>query len=143
MGCAMITQVKKEKGFTLIELMITVMVIGILVGIAIPAYQDYIEEARRSQAQVKMLSLSQDLERFYNVRMTYTGFNIEPGDLIIPRGSLEPFYELEIVTASNGQSFEIISTPRGAQSRDECGALSVNSMGVRSHRGPSGGRCWK
>ena len=64
---------KIQKGFTLIELMIAVAIIGILAGIALPAYQDYVRQARRSDAGAALLDFAQDLERWRVNNPSYAG----------------------------------------------------------------------
>lgn len=57
---------KHPYGFTLIELMITVVIIGILAGIAYPSYRDYVTQARRSEAQTLLLSVVNQQEKFFS-----------------------------------------------------------------------------
>jgi len=73
---------KKQKGFTLIELMITVAIIGILAGIAIPAYTDYVRRSRLSDAYNHLSTLSLKAEQNFQNNATYvkTGFCVaDPG----------------------------------------------------------------
>ena len=60
------------KGFTLIELMVTVAIMGIIAIIAIPSYMDYMERARRADGYEALTSMVQSQERFYLNRYTYT-----------------------------------------------------------------------
>ncbi len=60
------------RGFTLIELMITVMIIGILSAIAIPQYQQYVTKARRAEAKAGLARVQGALERYFTVNNTYT-----------------------------------------------------------------------
>ena len=57
---------KHPYGFTLIELMITVVIIGVLAGIAYPGYRDYVTQARRSEAQTLLLSIVNQQEKFFS-----------------------------------------------------------------------------
>lgn len=59
-------------GFTLVEVMITVVIIGILVGIAYPSYQNYTRQARRADAQSAVMQMANRLEKFFTYCNTYT-----------------------------------------------------------------------
>ena len=61
----------KVKGYTLIELMIVVAVVGILASVAYPAYKSQVEQTRRSTAQADLLELSSFMERWYTENFTY------------------------------------------------------------------------
>ena len=71
----------RSRGFTLIEVMMTVVIIGILAAIAYPAYQDQVRKGRRADAMAQLLTLAQAYERFYTSNNTYAGFwaTVPPG----------------------------------------------------------------
>ena len=56
---------KNSKGFTLIELMVTVVIVSILAAVALPAYQQYVTKSKRNQAKAVILGISQSEERYY------------------------------------------------------------------------------
>ncbi len=62
----------RARGFTLVEVMVTVAIIAILASVAIPAYQDQIRKARRSDGQSLLLDIAQQQERFLTANSTYT-----------------------------------------------------------------------
>lgn len=64
---------KRVRGFTLIEVMVVVAIIGILASVAYPSYQDYVLRSRISEAAGAMEGLRTDMERFYQDNWTYAG----------------------------------------------------------------------
>ena len=124
-----------SKGFTLIELMIVVAIVGILAAIAYPAYTDNTRKARRADAQSVLMGLASAMERFYTENNTYTGAGASgntgaPGIYATeaPIDGSTKYYDLTIHDASN-TTFEVRATPKGAQAGD--GFISLNSVGVR------------
>lgn len=136
---------KGAQGFTLIELMIVVVILGIVVAIAVPAYQMYVTKGRRQDGKAKVMEVAQRLERYYSERLTYT---TSPTDLgyTNPLKSDQGFYTLTIA-ANDGStiasSFKITAAPQGVQStRDTaCGSLIMTSENVRS-TSTSATNCW-
>jgi type IV pilus assembly protein PilE len=139
--------VKKKKGFTLIELMITVAIVGILAGIAYPSYVNQVKKSRRSDATVALLGLANAMERRYTETNSYCdaggagGANIcgAPGDNDTGSPSIYPtqspidgatkYYDLTIDDADDN-SYTLTATPINAQASD--GLLQLTHTGVRS-----------
>ncbi|MBH0048725.1 type IV pilin protein [Pseudoalteromonas sp. SWYJZ19] len=128
-------RVKKPSGFTLIELMIVIAIIGILYAIALPSYTSYIQQSRRADIQQVLLQQTAVLER------QYTRVGGYPNTFTFPTSDYYSFsYTTDATTgASNGSEFTIQVTPKGAQKSDECGKLSVNQSGTKS---ADKSKCW-
>lgn len=128
-----------QRGFTLLEVLITVIIVGILAATASMGYMSYVERAHRSEAKSVLMDLSQRLERHYTDEGTYDGFDVPDNLSRIPaEESRNQTYSINVDT--DDQSFTITASPSGAQTEDKCGDLSVDNVGRRSSEG--GGDCW-
>lgn len=131
-------------GFTLIELMITVSIVGILAAIAIPAYTAYMRQANRTDATRTMLQDAQALQRCYSQNFTYTtGCSIVAGTTSSPAG----YYSI-LVTIPTTTTYTLTATPqKSPQTGDsECAQFTLSSTGQQAAQN-SGGTdttttCW-
>ena len=122
-----------DNGFTLIELMITVVIIGILASIALPSYQESLRKGRRSDGQAELLRIASLQERyFYNNGEYAENLSDLPSfsaDAVI---SPEGFYTLSVDNPSSctkSHCFRLKATPRGSQAGDD--NLLLSSTGVK------------
>lgn len=131
----------ENSGFTLIELMIVVAIIGILAAIAYPSYQNHIEKTRRSVAQAELMELAQWMERRYTASYDYRDGTDAP-DLPFetsPRDGNATFYNLKFQGTVARDSFTLEAAPAGAQANDDCGTLTLDSSGTK---GAAKSGCW-
>lgn len=125
----------KSAGFTLIELMIVVAILGIIVAIALPSYQNSVTKTRRADAQGVLTSLANTMERFYTTNSTYAGATLGSGatDIFPNQAPLDgptKYYNLSFVGTPDATSFTLQAAPIGAQTGD--GNLRLTSIGVRT-----------
>jgi len=135
----------KQLGFTLIELMIVVTIIGILVTIAIPSYRDYGVRATRSVGHAELLKAVSRQEQYFINNKSYTA------DLTALGYPASPYYindqgqaqatatnSVYAITATSASSneFTVTATPQNGQvDDDECGSLSINQYGEKTETG--------
>lgn len=134
----------KTKGFTLLELLISVAIVGILTALAYPSYERYIQDGRRSDAQQEMLETAVILERFYSRNGGYPDSDTFT-DLPVSTGYTYAYQNTDKPeNAANFRSlgFQLSATPNGAQIGDRCGVLSINHQGETTASG-NGNDCWK
>lgn len=134
-------QMEKKSGFTLLELVIAIAVIGIIVAIAFPAYQNQVEDTRRRTAQADLLELAQWMERRYSNGFDYRNGGNNP---VLPFSQSPQqgttFYNLSFAAAVGRDTYTLQAVPTGAQTGDDCGTLTLNEQGIRGAALAAG--CW-
>lgn len=125
----------RASGFTLVELMLVVAIIGILASIALPSYNEHVRKARRTAGAACAAAVAQQAERYYTTNLRYTGF---AADTSICEPKALEYYNILVATPTN-RSYTVSASPIGAQSGDSCGVLSVTQTGAKS---PDTAGCW-
>ncbi|HRK56381.1 MAG TPA: type IV pilin protein [Burkholderiaceae bacterium] len=123
-----------HQGFTLMEVIVTMMVIAILSAIAIPNYTAYVQRGYRSEAKSMLLAAAQWQQRFRTETNAYalaaTGLPVGM-DVVPATGAARYNVTIEDPPPVVG-GFRLLATPVGAQAGDECGVFRVDHLGARS-----------
>ncbi len=133
--------INRTKGFTLIELMVVVAIIGIISAIAFPSYESYMKKSRRADAKVALTTIADRQERSYLQNNTYS---TTLAAINMNATSDEGYYKLAIVSAT-ATAFQATATAQGAQLSDtKCKSFSIDSIGAKISNGGPGdaNNCW-
>lgn len=142
---------RRAAGFTLIELMIVVVIVGVLAAIAYPSYVKSITKSKRKAAEACLSSYATFMERFYTTNLRYD-HDTEDNDVELPaldcasNGNTGENYSYELDgTKLSSSTYGLKAVPKSAQaSRDaECGTLTLDQAGTRGVTGSAGvASCW-
>lgn len=124
-------QSKYQAGFSLLELMIVVAIIGILASIAYPSYQEQVASGKRVDAQANLLSLAQHMEREYTENGNYTGAVLPYNEA--PKDGADKSYDLSILPSSTAAvSYTLRARPKNGMVGDRCGDMTVTHIGQKT-----------
>lgn len=140
---------QQAKGFTLIEIMIAVAIVGILTAVALPAYNDYTRKAKRSEAKSLLMQVAARQEQYYLNNKTYTetmtnlGFTVDADGKVDTENNNYKVYTLDAATAGCGIDvcYELRAVPQGSQANDACATLILKSDGTKDTTA-AGVTCW-
>ncbi|MDP1605976.1 MAG: type IV pilin protein [Rhodocyclaceae bacterium] len=121
------------RGFTLIELMITVAIVAILASVALPSYQEYVKRGNRAAAQAQMMDIANLEQQYILANRVYTATGSEFGYALPSNVGAHYSYAITVNNVGPPPSFTITFTPSGTQTSD--GPLVLTSAGVKTRAG--------
>jgi len=147
---------RKNGGFTLIEMMITVVVLGILVAIAVPSYTNFVLKGNRAAAKAKLLDVAARQEAYFGDNKVYTntlaafGFptvtmGVDDKSNWVAPDATGAIYVISLALNNGGMGFTATATPvnRQAQDSGNCATFTLTNTGRRDATGSLGVECWK
>lgn len=143
----------RQKGVTLLELMIVVAIVAIIAAFAYPSYTQFVIRAKRTAATSMLLQIADRQQQFfmdnkqYAANLTRLGYAantvmVDEEAAVVADGSTDRIYNIS-VSASTATTYTLTAAPQLVQaSKDtECGSLTLSNAGVKGYSG-SGGECW-
>ena len=124
-----VSLVKKSNGFTLLELLVVVLIIGITITIARDGYLQYQSKVNRVNTQSELMSITQQLQEYKMLNKTYSGLNPigSSNSKTFPENVTQPYYTISLALANNDQSFTLTATPIAGTKQVADGVICINS----------------
>ncbi len=142
----MIKKQNRFKGFSLIELMISVAIIGILAGIAYPSYSEYVLKGKRGDAKAALLSVQLAEEKYRANNIRYATFDELGMDLNGPNVTgtniTQDGYYSVTVSGNTTTNYIITAAPNSPHADAYCTTFVINQDGIKTATGSDSAHCW-
>lgn len=133
---------RQSSGFTLIELMLVVAIIGILAAVASAYYGGYVIDANRTDGRSALSRTATSLEK---CRSLYSVYNSANCNVAFPVASDDGYYSITAAIPANGSAFILTATPVAGQPQvndAECTSLTLTNTGIEGGTGTNAAECW-
>ena len=129
----------KTRGFTLLEVLVVFVIIGILGAIALPAYFAQARKSYRAEVKAIMMESAQFMERYYTTNKTYVGAS--PLSAVSPKGAsaTSKKYDITWSVTPTASAYTMQAVPGNSQSSDTCGTLTLSQTGAQT---AATANCW-
>lgn len=138
---------RKQNGFTLIELMVVVAILGLLTAIAFPSYQSYVLRSKRAECRAGVLQVMQQQERYYTAQNVYLAFTSVAANIPMKQFSGDTLASSACtisaaVCSASALNTCITVTGTPVRADAEVGNITLQSDGVRGCSGSNQAKCW-
>lgn len=138
--------ISQQKGFTLIEVMIVVVVVGILAAIAYPSYREHVRKTHRSEAKAALLEGAQALERYYSINGRYLAASSTLATVFpaVAPSSGAARYNIAAQGTPTNNTYTLRATRTGSMAGDPCGDFEITHTGARAVQNATktAAECW-
>lgn len=146
--------VRRAAGFTLMEMVVVVVIVGVLASIALPSYQESMRKGRRADAKQALLDAASREQQYMLDHSTYTADMTELGYAADPMVSEEQHYTIDRIAGTvsgancavtTATCYVLRATPRSTspQADDErCTSFTLDSTGAQTATGSDQANCW-
>jgi type IV pilus assembly protein PilE len=131
----------KPRGFTLIEVMIVVAIIGILAAVAYPSYVEQVKRGKRADAQTALLEAAQYMQRYYAANNGFKDAVLPDGYKSVPKSGGTATYTIALAVGSDNRSYTLTASPEKADSK--CGKLKLDDTGKKTTEYGTAADCWR
>ncbi|MDG1065286.1 MAG: type IV pilin protein [Luminiphilus sp.] len=131
-----------ESGFTLVELLIAVVIVGVLTAVALPAYQDFVKSSRRADARNALFNLQVNQERYRSNNLSYATLAQLSSSYGVSSTSEAGHYSIS-VTVNTASTYTATATPAGSQIGDDCGTFAITNSRPDTSGNYADSDCWR